>query len=224
MTPPQKPITCFCKFGHLGVTPPQKNNHMLSVKSPLTWFLKRKEDNSGTIQIHQSLLLCLEKEELLKKKKKKTVHIVPSFRANLLHGSLETRRANWFLHSFFFFDHSHCARISGTVFSNGTNKQGPVCLFGTGRGTGELVKARVGWGRGRGWREGSGGRRGGESGGSNSTIRACCIDSDRGLKAKSKCFHSRWKWLYVGWHWHSALWRSPGVTASLNTAACSICQ
>lgn len=39
--------------------------------------------------------------------------------------------------------------------------------------------------------EGSGGTEGGKSGGSNSTIRACCIDSDRGLKAKSKCFHSR---------------------------------
>lgn len=38
------------------------------------------------------------------------VHIVLSFRANLLHGSLETRRANWFLRCFF-------------ISSNGTNKQ-----------------------------------------------------------------------------------------------------
>lgn len=38
------------------------------------------------------------------------VHIVLSFRAHLLHGSLETRRANWFLRCFF-------------ISSNGTNKQ-----------------------------------------------------------------------------------------------------
>lgn len=29
-----------------------------------------------------------------------------------------------------------------------------------------------------------------ESGGSDSAVRACCIDSDPGLKAKSKCLHS----------------------------------
>lgn len=54
------------------------------------------------------------------------VHIVPSFRANLLHGSLETCRANWFLHCFFW---SLTQRQDlWTVFSNGTNKQS-LCVY-----------------------------------------------------------------------------------------------
>lgn len=133
---------------------------MLSVKSPLTWFQK-KENNSHLLKIN--LRGNLKK----KKRKKKMVHIVLSFRANLLHGSLETRRANWFL---------RCSFIS----SNGTNKQ-------------EMREGGHWWG----WME-ENGRRRGESGGDNSSIRECCMDSHHSLKPKSERFHSKWKLLYVG--------------------------
>lgn len=95
------------------------------------------------------------------------VHIVLSFRANLLHGSLETCRANWFLRCFF-------------ISSNGTNKQ-------------EMREGGHWWG----WME-ENGRRRGESGGDNSCIRECCMDSHYSLKPKSERFHSKWKLLYVG--------------------------
>ncbi len=51
---------------------------------------------------------------------------MPSFRANLLHGSLETCSANWFLHCFFWSFTQH--QDLWTVFSNGTNKQG-LCVY-----------------------------------------------------------------------------------------------
>lgn len=146
---------------------------------------------------------------------------MPSFRANLLHGSLETRRANWFLHCFFFFffDLLHCARISGTVFSNGTNKQGPVCLFGTGRRTGELVNTRAGRGRGRGWMEGSGGRRGGKVVGVIPLLEPVALTLTVAWKPnQSVSIHAE-----SGFLWADST-RLYDTAASLNTAACSICQ
>lgn len=87
---------------------------------------------------------------------------MPSFRVNLLHGSLETRRANWFLHCFFFFI-SYTAPGSLELFSQMGQINRALCAY-LERGEGQENWWIRGWGgvAGEGeWRE-AGGRRGGK--------------------------------------------------------------
>lgn len=121
------------------MTIPQNQSHAFSRKS-LDMILEKGRQQLCTPN-SPKFVFVFSKEELFKKK---TVHIVPSFRVNLLHGSLETRRANWFLHCFF--DLLHSARISGLFSQMGQINR--VCVFiWNGQRAGEL--------------ENTGGRRGG---------------------------------------------------------------
>ncbi len=69
-------------------------------------------------------------------------HIVLSFRGNLLHGSLETRRANWFLHCLFW-SLAQCQDLSGLFSQMGAINR--VCVFiwnGRGKGNWRIQRGR----------------------------------------------------------------------------------
>lgn len=128
----KKPQTLgFCKFGQLGMTIPQNQSHAFSQKSLGMLLEKGKQQlcppNSPKLVF---ILFIFLKDEPYKKK---MLHIVLSFRANLLHGSLETCRANWFL--LCLFDLLHRARISGLFSQMGQINRVSVFIW-NGRGEG----------------------------------------------------------------------------------------
>lgn len=109
-----------------------KTNHMLSVKSPLTWF-QRKENSMCALQIHPSLFLFFLKRGTIKKDGPHSAVIQSQF----------TAWQSWDLQSqlifaLLFWSLTQCQDL-WTVFSNGTNKQG-LCVYlewGEGRRIGE---------------------------------------------------------------------------------------
>lgn len=96
-----------------------KTNHMLPL--PRQDFRERTQQS----HIQNSICFLFFFQKRSSKKKKKMVYTVLSFRANLLHGSLKTCKANWFLH--WFFDLLHSAGISG-LFSQ-MRQINRVCVF-----------------------------------------------------------------------------------------------
>ena len=179
--PPQK--LGFCKVWPLGSDNTTKPITCFQSKVPWHDFRERKT----TVGHSEFIKVCFYflKRGTIKKKKKDGPHSAVIQRQF-------TAWQSWDLQSqlicaLLFWSLTQC-RISGLFSQMGQINR--VCVFiwngkreggsqNTERGEEEGKK-----GRGRGWMEESGRRRG------NSTIRACCIDSDRGLKAKSKRFHS----------------------------------